>query len=94
MLRRSLWYLLVSVAALACQDVTSPSSLLGACRLESVSGQSLPYVLEQNATRTEELTGETLTQLAEGRQTMVTYFRVTEGGVSGRRRCRRRGRMS
>ena len=81
MRRRSLRYLLVSVAALACQDFTSPRSLLGAWRLECVSGQSIPYVLEQSATRKEELTGETGTLLAAGRRTMVTYLRVTEGGV-------------
>ena len=80
MLRRSLLLLLVSVVVLSCDDGTGPRDLLGTWRLEAVSGQSLPYILEQDGTRKVELTGETVTLLASGRQTMVTSFRVTEGG--------------
>jgi len=80
MLRRSLLLLLVSVVVLSCDDGTGPGDLLGTWRLEAVSGQSLPYILEQDGTRKVELTGETVTLLASGRQTMVTSFRVTEGG--------------
>ncbi len=80
MLRRSLLLLLVSVVVLSCDDGTGPDNLLGTWRLEAVSGQSLPYILEQDGTRKVELTGETVTLLASGRQTMVTSFRVTEGG--------------
>ena len=80
MLRRSLLLLLVSVVVLSCDGGTGPDNLLGTWRLEAVSGQSLPYILEQDGTRKVELTGETVTLLASGRQTMVTSFRVTEGG--------------
>ena len=80
MLRRSLLSLLLSVGVLSCGDATGPDDLLGTWRLQSVSGQSLPFILEQDATRKVELTGETVTLLASGRQTMVTSFRVTEGG--------------
>ena len=79
MLRRSLLTLLVSVVLVSCDDATGPDDLLGTWRLESVSGQPLPYILEQDGTRKVELTGETVTLLASGRQTMVTSFRVTEG---------------
>jgi hypothetical protein len=82
MLRRSLLFLLMSVVVLSCDDTTGPDDdLLGTWSLRSVSGQSLPYVLEQDATVKIELTGETVTLLASGRQTMVTLFRVTDGGV-------------
>jgi hypothetical protein len=81
MLRRSLLSLLVSVVVLSCHDATGPDDLLGTWRLESVSGQPLPYILEQDVTRKIELTGETVTLLASGRQTMETFFRVTEGGT-------------
>jgi hypothetical protein len=81
MLRRSLLSLLVSVVVLSCHDATGPDDLLGTWRLESVSGQPLPYILEQDVTRKVELTGETVTLLASGRQTMETFFRVTEGGT-------------
>jgi hypothetical protein len=80
MLRRSLLSLLLSVVVLSCDDATGPDDLLGTWRLQSVSGQSLPFILEQDGTTKVELTGETVTLLADGRQTMVTYFRVTEGG--------------
>lgn len=79
MLRRSLLSLLVSVVLASCSDATGPRDLLGTWRLESVSGQAIPYILEQDGTRKVELTGETVTLLASGRQTMVTSFRVTEG---------------
>jgi hypothetical protein len=80
MLRRSLLSLILSVVVLSCDDATGPDDLLGTWRLQSVSGQSLPFILEQDGTTKVELTGETVTLLADGRQTMVTYFRVTEGG--------------
>jgi hypothetical protein len=80
MLRRPLLFLLVSVLCISCDNTTGPDDLLGTWRLQTVSGQALPYVLEQNATRKVELTGETVTLLASGRQTMVTSFRVTDGG--------------
>ena len=81
MLRRSLLFLLVSVLGLSCDNSTGPDDLLGTWRLQTVSGQALPYILEQNATRKVELTGETVTLIASGRQTMVTSFRVTDGGT-------------
>jgi hypothetical protein len=80
MLRRSLLLLLLSVVVSSCDSSTGPDDLLGTWRLQSVSGQSLPYILEQDGTRKVELTGETVTLLASGRQTMVTFFRVTDGG--------------
>ena len=80
MLRRSLLSLLLSVVVLSCDDATGPDDFLGTWRLQSVSGQSLPFILEQDGTRKVELTGETVTLLASGRQTMVTSFRVTESG--------------
>ena len=80
MLRRSLLSLLLSAIVLSCDNATGPDDLLGTWRVETVSGQSLPFILEQNGTRKVELTGETVTLLASGRQTMVTSFRVTENG--------------
>ena len=82
MLRRSLLFLLMSVVLASCTDSnnTGPEdNLLGTWRLETVSGQGLPYFLEQNGAQKVDLTGETVTLLASGRQTMVTYFRTTEG---------------
>jgi hypothetical protein len=83
MLRRTLVFLLLGSAAfLSCDKATRPDeNLLGTWRLQTVSGQPLPYVLEQSATRNVELTGETVTLLASGRQTMVTSFRVTDNGT-------------
>ena len=80
MLQRSLLSLLVSVVLVSCHDATSPEDLLGTWRLESVSGQPLPYILEQEGTRKVELTGETVTLITSDRQTMVTFFRVTDKG--------------
>src|SRR5687767_15078637 len=81
MLRRSLLSLVISFAVLSCGDSTSPDDkLLGTWRLQTVSGQPLPFILEQDNTRKVELTGETVTLLPAGKQTMVTSFRVTEGG--------------
>ena len=81
MLRRSLVSLLISLVIVSCGDATGPENeLLGTWRLQTVNGQSLPFILEQNGARKVELTGETITLLASGRQTMVTSFRVTEAG--------------
>ena len=80
MLRRSLLSLILSAIVLSCDNSTGPDDLLGTWRLETVSGQGLPFILEQDGTRKVELTGETVTLLASGRQTMVTSFRVTENG--------------
>ncbi|MGI9044251.1 MAG: hypothetical protein ACR2GK_09025 [Gemmatimonadaceae bacterium] len=80
MLRRSLLSVLISLVVLSCDDPAGPDDLLGTWRLQTVSGQALPFILEQDGTRKVELTGETVTLLASGRQTMVTSFRVTEGG--------------
>jgi hypothetical protein len=81
MVRRSLVSLLLSVVVLSCKDSTGPDDLLGVWRLETVSGQSLPFVLEQDGAFKVELTGETVTLQNAGRQTMVTSFRVTDGGI-------------
>ena len=81
MLRRPLVSVLVSLVVLSCGDTTSPANtLIGTWRLETVGGQALPHILEETASRKVELTGETVTFAATGRQTMVTSFRVTEGG--------------
>jgi hypothetical protein len=81
MLRRSLLSVVVSFVVLSCGDSTAPTNpLIGTWRLQTVSGQPIPYILEQDAGRKVELTGETVTLLASGRQTMVTSFRVTESG--------------
>ena len=79
-MRRSLFFLLSCLVAASCDDSTGPETLVGTWRLETVSGQSLPYVLEEGGGRKVELTGETVTLLASGKQTMVTSFRVTEAG--------------
>ena len=82
MLRRSLLSLLVSFAVLSCSDSTAPEDkMLGTWRLETVSGHALPFILEQDETRTVYLTGETITLLESGSMTMVTSFRVTDGGT-------------
>lgn len=82
MLRRSALSVFISLVVLACGDSTTPKNpLLGTWSLETVSGQPIPYILEQDATRKVELTGETVTLLESGRQTMVTSFRTTERGV-------------
>lgn len=80
MLRRSLLSLLTCMVFLSCSDTTSPNSIVGTWRLQTVSGQPLPFTLEDDGVTKVELTGETVTLLASGRQTMVTSFRVTEGG--------------
>ncbi len=80
MLRRSLLSLLASLVVLSCTDETGPDSVVGSWRLQTVSGQPLPFTLEEDGGRKVELTGETVTLNASGRQTMVTSFRVTEGG--------------
>jgi hypothetical protein len=81
MLRRSLMSLLLLVVGVSCKDAAGPDDLTGIWRLERVSGQPLPFLLEQNGAFKVELTGETVELLASGRQTMVTSFRVTDGGV-------------
>jgi hypothetical protein len=83
MIRRSALFVLTSFVVLACSDsTTTPKDpLLGTWSLETVSGQPIPYILEQVGARKVELTGETVTLLATGRQTMVTSFRTTESGV-------------
>ncbi|HUQ19991.1 MAG TPA: lipocalin family protein [Gemmatimonadaceae bacterium] len=82
MLRRVALIALTSFVVLACSDTTTPKDpLLGTWSLVTVSGQPIPYILEQDATRKVELTGETITLLATGRQTMVTSFRVTDHGI-------------
>ena len=80
MSRRYLLSLLACMITLSCSDSTSPDDLAGTWRLQTVSGQPLPYTLEEDAGRKVELTGETVTLTDSGRQTMVTSFRVTEGG--------------
>lgn len=83
MIRRSLVFLLLSAVALSCSDNTGPrgnESLAGIWRLQTVSGQELPYVLEDQGGRKVELMGETVELVVTGRQTMVTSFRVTEDG--------------
>ena len=86
MLRRSLLSMLVSLVVLACGDSTSPTTptktdpLLGTWRLQTVSGHPIPYILEQDGARKVELTGEDVMLFAAGKQTMVTFFRTTEGG--------------
>ncbi len=82
MLRRYLLSLSSCLVVLSCSDTTGPDSLVGTWRLQTVSGQPLPFTLEEDAERKVELTGETVTLIASGRQTMVTHFRVTEGGSS------------
>lgn len=79
--RRFLLALLLPIAVLSCKDSSGPDDLLGMWRLETVSGQPIPFVLEQDGQRKVELTGETVELLSSGRQTMVTSFRVTEGGT-------------
>ena len=82
MLRRSLLSLLVSFVVVSCGDTAGPNrELIGTWRLQTVSGQSLPFILTQDGTSKLELTGETITLLASGRQTMVTSFRITEGSL-------------
>ena len=81
MLRRTIVSLLLLVVGLSCKDASGPDDLLGIWRLETVSGQSLPFLLEQDGAFKVELTGETVELLASGRQNMVTSFRVTDGGV-------------
>lgn len=83
MLRRTLILtlsLLICTGVLSCSDTTGPDDILGTWRLQTVSGQPLPFTLEQDGGRKVELTGETVTVLAGGRQTMVTSFRVTDNG--------------
>ena len=81
MLRRSVLYLLFSFVALSCSNATGPDSFVGTWCLQKVSDQLLPYTLEESTGRKVELTGETVTLIASGRQTMVTSFRVTTGGI-------------
>ena len=81
MLRRSLLSLLISLAVLSCGDATGPNSkAVGTWRLQTVNGLSLPFTLEGDGANKLELTAETLTLIASGKVTMVTAFRVTDGG--------------
>ena len=82
MLRRFLLPLLVPMVFLACGDSTSPTNEIpGTWRLETVSGQGLPFILEQDGAVKVELTAETITLLESGSMNMVTSFRVTDGGT-------------
>ena len=82
MLRRSLLSLIIPLIVLACDDGTGPrNNIPGTWRLETVSGQPLPFILEQDGATTVKLTGETITLLESGSMNMVTSFRVTEGAT-------------
>jgi hypothetical protein len=81
MLRQFLRPLLACLIVVSCKDAAGPEDLTGIWRLETVSGQSLPFLLEQDGSFKVELTGETVELLASGRQTTVTFFRVTDGGI-------------
>lgn len=81
MLRQFLRPLLACLIVVSCKDAAGPEDVTGIWRLETVSGQSLPFLLEPNGTAKIELIGETVELLASGRQTMVTSFRVTDGGT-------------
>ena len=73
--------LLVSFVVLSCSDGTGPSrGVVGTWRLQTVDGQPLPFTLPEEGVVKFDLTGETMTLVASGRMTMVTEFRVTDGG--------------
>jgi len=79
--RRSLLSLLISLVVLSCGDATSPSrGLVGTWRLQTVNGLPLPFTLPEEGVDKLELTAETITLIASGRVSMVTTFRVTDGG--------------
>ncbi|HEX9165520.1 MAG TPA: lipocalin family protein [Gemmatimonadales bacterium] len=81
MIRRSLLPMLISLLVLACTDATGPSrGLVGTWRLQTVNGLPLPFTLSEGPADKLELTGEALTLVAAGTFTMVTTFRVTQGG--------------
>jgi hypothetical protein len=81
MIRRSFLLLLISLVALSCSDSTSPDrGVVGTWRLQTVDGKSLPFTLVEPGVDKLEVTAETITLLASGRVTMVTTFRITDGG--------------
>ena len=82
MLRRSLLSLLFSLVVTGCGDTAGPrNEVVGTWRLQTVSGQHLPFILEQEGAYKVELTGETITLLEAGSMTMLTSFRLTDGGI-------------
>ncbi|MES2521665.1 MAG: lipocalin family protein [Gemmatimonadota bacterium] len=83
MLRRSLLSFVICLVALACSDTTSPGSNrgeVGTWRLQTINGLPLPFTLEGAGANRVDVTAESMTLVAPGRVTMVTAFRVTEGG--------------
>ena len=75
---------LLPVAAAACRSDGptdhTPVSLAGTWRLQTVNGNGLPVVLEQNGAYKEELTSDVLTVAASGTFTQSMQIRVTESG--------------
>jgi hypothetical protein len=53
---------------------------VGTWRLQTVNGLPLPFTLPEEGVDKLELTAETITLIASGRVSMVTTFRVTDGG--------------
>lgn len=81
MIRRAFLPLLICFVVLSCSDSTSPEGgVLGTWRLRTVDGKELPFTLVEPGVDKLEVTAETITLLASGRVTMVTTFRVTDGG--------------
>jgi hypothetical protein len=54
--------------------------VVGTWRLQTVNGLQLPFTLEGAGADKVDLTAEAITLVAPSRVTMVTTFRVTEGG--------------
>ena len=81
MLRRALLSLLVSLFLVSCNDASAPGrGVAGTWRLETVSGSALPFTLPDEPVDKLELTGEVITLVPPNTLTIVTNFRVTDGG--------------
>ena len=81
MLRRSLLSLLVSLLILSCSDASGPGrGVAGTWRLETINGQALPFALPDEPVDKLEVTAEVITLVPPRSLSIVTTFRVTDGG--------------
>jgi len=75
---------LLSLAALACGDSTSPESTVGVYALESINGSAPPVIIDQDASGTLEVTGGQVSLNADHTFSDRTDFRFTasNGAIS------------
>jgi hypothetical protein len=81
MIRRMLVAAL-SLTLIGCGDSNEPNNddITGVYRLQTVNGQSLPFILEQTGQDKVELLSDVYTFAATGSFTQLTTYRITENG--------------